>query len=59
MDKLNIIIREQFVRLHSQPLLEALLTNFKLSYPELAFPDIPQRGQLDLKNVLNSTYFFS
>lgn len=54
-----IIFLNQFVHLHSQPLLENLLSNFKSSYPELKFPDIPPRGELDLKNVLDSTYFFS
>ena len=59
LDKLNEIIRKQFVYLHSLPLLDTLLTNFKLSYPELKFPDIPERGDLDLNEVLKSTYFFS
>ena len=59
MDKLNEIIRKQFIHLHSQPLLETLLKNFKLCYPELKFPEIPNRGQLELNDVLKSTYFFS
>lgn len=59
LDTLNKILRKQFVTLHSKPLLETLLRNFKLSYPELKFPDIPNRGELELKEVLNSTYFFS
>ena len=59
IDQLNKILREEFVTLYKQPLLENLLRDFKLSYPDLQFPDIPQRGNLDLKEVLNSTYFFS
>lgn len=59
IDLLNRYIREEFVKLYSEPLLENLLRNFKSSFPELKFPDIPQRGTLDLKEVLNSTYFFS
>jgi DNA-directed RNA polymerase len=59
LDKLNKILRKEFVNLHSQPLLETLLKNFKLSYPELKFPEIPNRGELELNDVLKSTYFFS
>jgi len=35
------------------------LIDFKASNPELIFPEIPERGKLDLKEVINSTYFFS
>jgi DNA-directed RNA polymerase len=56
---LNKILREEFANLYNQPLLENLLRDFKISYPDLQFPDIPERGNLDLKEVLNSTYFFS
>lgn len=59
IETLNKILREEFVNLYSQPLLENLLRDFKVSYPDLQFPDIPERGNLDLKEVLNSTYFFS
>jgi len=59
LDKLNKILRKEFVNLHSQPLLETLLKNFKLSYPELKFSEIPNRGELELNDVLKSTYFFS
>lgn len=59
IDKLNKIVREEFVKLYSQPLLENLLRDFQYSFPELKFPPIPNKGSLDLKEVLNSTYFFS
>lgn len=58
VDKMNGIIREKFVELHSQPLLETLLESFKRRYPDIEFPDVPRRGTLDLKHVLDSKYFF-
>lgn len=59
IDILNKILREEFVNLYSQPLLENLLNSFKQSFPELQFPEIPEHGSLDLNEVKNSTYFFS
>lgn len=59
IDKLNKIVREEFVKLYSQPLLENLLRDFQHSFPELKFPPIPNKGSLDLNEVLKSTYFFS
>jgi DNA-directed RNA polymerase len=56
---LNKILREEFVTLYKQPLLENLMRDFKQGFPDLHFPEIPQRGNLDLREVLNSTYFFS
>ena len=41
------------------PLLENLLRDFRASFPELIFPEIPMRGTLDLNDVKQSTYFFS
>eukprot|EP00761_Pharyngomonas_kirbyi_P003872 gb/GECH01003876.1/.p1 GENE.gb/GECH01003876.1/~~gb/GECH01003876.1/.p1 ORF type:complete len:918 (+),score=223.69 gb/GECH01003876.1/:1-2754(+) len=58
VDEMNQIIREQFVELHSQPLLETLLESFQRRYPDIQFPDVPRRGALDLIHVLDSKYFF-
>jgi DNA-directed RNA polymerase len=59
IDVLGKILREEFVKLYKQPLLENLLEGFHQNYPELKFPSIPNTGNLDLSDVLNSTYFFS
>lgn len=59
IDNMNVILREQFVHLHSQPLLDNLLEGFKSQYPTIKFKDIPQRGKFDLKGVINSKYFFA
>ena len=58
VDILNTTIREEFLKLHSQPLLETLLTSFEQSYPHLNFPKLPEKGNLDISRVLGSKYFF-
>lgn len=61
VDVMNRITREEFVRLHSMPLLNNLYTTLcyrgvgalgKLDPP-------PKVGKLDLSEILRSTYFFS
>jgi len=59
IDRMNEILRDQFVKLHSQPLLEGLKTSFERRYPDIVFPEIPQRGQFELENVKKSIYFFA
>src|SRR5690349_560760 len=58
VDTLNECLRESFVQLHSQPLLQQLLEEFKRNYPDIKFPPIPARGSLILEDVLTSPYFF-
>lgn len=58
VDRMNVLLRESFVALHSEPLLQQLLQHFKRTYPEVAFPAVPPRGQLDLEQVRHSPYFF-
>lgn len=53
------ILREQFVNLHSEPLLENLRTNFVERYPHNEFPDVPERGDFDLDKIKDSPYFFA
>lgn len=43
----------------SQPLLENLLADFRASLPEVEFPELPKRGDLDLEEVRKAEYFFS
>jgi len=57
-DTLNDVIRDQFIKLHEQPLLESLYENFKSICPGVDFPPIPRRGALDLQRVRRSSYFF-
>ncbi len=74
VDEMGAICREQFVYLHSQPLLDNLYQFFKLHYDGRIFHDPtsatksqgrsvcieppPPRGGFDVRNVLQSKYFF-
>lgn len=58
VDRMGILLREEFVRLHSQPLLLNLHQHFKTTHRDIDFPPVPERGDFDLKNVLTSPYFF-
>ncbi|CAL2275528.1 unnamed protein product [Prunus armeniaca] len=59
VDQMNEILREKFVELYSMPILESLLESFQASYPALTFPPLPERGDFDLLQVLESPYFFN
>jgi len=57
VDTMQRIIRKTFVELHSDNLLE----KFKVTHEELygiTLPDLPASGDLDIKQVLHSPYFF-
>ena len=64
VDEMNEVLRDKFVELHSQPLLEQVLDSFRQRYPEVAWDDapklqLPKPGDLDLEQVRKSTYFFA
>lgn len=59
VDIMNRRLREEFVNLYEQPLLEDLLTELHLRFPDMEFDDVPQLGDLDLQSVLDSPYFFN
>ncbi|KAK7275063.1 hypothetical protein RIF29_16170 [Crotalaria pallida] len=59
VDKMNLILREKFVELYEAPILENLLEGFEKSFPTLQFPPLPERGDFDLREVLQSPYFFN
>ncbi|KAL8528517.1 hypothetical protein ACS0TY_006087 [Phlomoides rotata] len=59
VDEMNRILREKFVELYETPILENLLEGFQQSYPSLTFPPLPDRGDFDLREVLQSPYFFN
>jgi DNA-directed RNA polymerase len=56
---MNEKLRDAFVELHEQPLLEELRTCLALQYPGLDIPPVPARGNLDLNDVRDSEYFFN
>ncbi|XP_010943346.1 DNA-directed RNA polymerase 2B, chloroplastic/mitochondrial isoform X2 [Elaeis guineensis] len=59
VDEMNRILRDKFVELYEIPILENLRESFQQSFPSLGFPPLPERGDFDLKDVLESTYFFN
>lgn len=38
-----MILREQFIKMHEEPLLERLRESFSRRFPEISFPEIPPR----------------
>ncbi|KAK1432956.1 hypothetical protein QVD17_09859 [Tagetes erecta] len=59
VDEMNRILREKFVELYRTPILENLLESFQTSFPSVSFPPLPDRGDFDLSDVLESSYFFN
>ena len=59
IDNMNALLRDAFVELHEQPLLEELLASWKARHPNIEFPPLPERGDLDLSAVRQSIYFFN
>ena len=53
------LLRQQFVNLYSQPILENFLESLEIRYPDLSFPKVPEKGNLDLHSILESPYFFN
>eukprot|EP00871_Galdieria_phlegrea_P001321 jgi/Galph1/218/GphlegSOOS_G4904.1 len=58
VDRMNQILRESFVRLHSNNLLWELFEYFCSRYPQIEFSPPPQRGNLDIRKVLDAPFFF-
>ena len=52
-------LRGQFVELYSRPILEDFRQSTMDRIPGLHLPPIPPKGQLDLRVVLGSQFFFS
>eukprot|EP00948_MAST-09A_sp_MAST-9A-sp1_P002554 g2554.t1 len=59
VDVMNSALRESFVELHEEPLLETLRESLQVRYPKVPIRPLPERGELDIKDVLKSRYFFS
>jgi len=58
VDEMNEALRDCFIELYEQPLLETLKKTWEMRYPSIQFPDLPPRGELDLRAVKDSPYFF-
>ncbi|EME31380.1 DNA-directed RNA polymerase 3, chloroplastic [Galdieria sulphuraria] len=58
VDRMNRILRETFVGLHSNNLLWQLYEYFRSRYPQVDFRPPPERGTLDIQSVLDAPFFF-
>lgn len=59
--KFNEVIREEFVRLYqdNDPLEQYEICMRELAGPDAVFPPRPERGNLDLREILSNEFFFS
>ena len=58
VEEMNEALRECFVMLYDEPILECLCESLQLRFPDIEFPPIPERGTLDIADVIKSRYFF-
>jgi DNA-directed RNA polymerase len=59
IDLLNRVIREEFVRIYSEPVLQNFLNEQRAANPDVDLPELPPPGNLDIRQVLSSQYFFA
>jgi len=59
IDFLNRALREEFVRIYSEPVLQNFLKEQREAHPEVDLPELPQTGNLDIRQVISSSYFFA
>jgi len=59
VELLNRVLREEFVRIYSEPVLQNFLDQQRKAHPGISLPDPPQTGDLDIQQVLSSPYFFA
>ncbi|KAF4656701.1 hypothetical protein FOZ61_006736 [Perkinsus olseni] len=60
VDEMNVLIRDMFVRLHSEPILDNLYRDLSIMLGVNSFllPELPGRGNLQLDRVKESAFFF-
>jgi DNA-directed RNA polymerase len=56
---LNRMLREEFVRIYSEPVLPNFLREQMKAHPGVLLPALPPPGDLDIRQVLSSPYFFA
>ena len=59
VDTLNRILREEFLGIYSEPVLQNFLDELRKANPGIRLPDVPLLGDLDIRQVLQSLYFFA
>ena len=59
IDVLNRVLREEFVRIYSEPVLPNFLREQMKAHPDVSLPALPPPGDLDIRQVISSPYFFA
>jgi DNA-directed RNA polymerase, mitochondrial len=59
IDLLRCALREEFVRIYSAPVLRNFLNEQSEAHPDVDLPELPQTGNLDIRQVTSSPYFFA
>jgi DNA-directed RNA polymerase len=59
IELLNRVLREEFVRIYSEQVLQNFLDEQRSANPDVELPELPQTGNLDIRQVLTSPYFFA
>ena len=59
VDRMNVLIREAFIRVHQIPFLSTLYSQWTIQHPDIEFIKPPSLGELEITDVLNSEAFFS
>ena len=59
VDLLNRVLREEFVGMYSEPVLQRFIDELRKGSPDIHLPDPPAPGTLDIRQVLSSLYFFA
>jgi DNA-directed RNA polymerase len=59
IDRLNRALREEFVGIYSEPALQNFLNEQRQAHPDVDLPELPQPGNLDIRQVIESLYFFA
>jgi DNA-directed RNA polymerase len=56
---LNRILRQEFVRIYSEPVLQKFLDEQRQAHPDVDLPEPPESGNLDIRQVIESPHFFA
>src|SRR2546422_4458077 len=59
IDLLNRVLREEFVRVYSEPVLMNFFKEQWQAHRDVALPAMPPPGDLAIRQVLSSPYFFA
>ena len=59
VDRMNVILREEFIRVHDIPFIEVLYSQWTAAYPDVEIKHPPKLGTLDINDVMQSESFFS